>query len=92
MGIMSWDLDGGFSASLPLYKPRLTVRCEDPVDSESEGRSTDHGVPRRPDPRGRELFRGSAFLAAVKRRHFVAGAGNPTGLVRSLLHNVLASR
>ena len=33
MGIMSWDLDGGFNKPLPLPKlstPRLTIRCEYP--------------------------------------------------------------
>ena len=30
MGIMSWDLDGGFSTAPPLRTPRLTIRCEYP--------------------------------------------------------------
>ena len=30
MGIMSWDLDGGFSTPLPVRTPRLTIRCEYP--------------------------------------------------------------
>jgi hypothetical protein len=30
MGIYSWDLEGGFSTSLPAPTPRLTVRCEYP--------------------------------------------------------------
>ncbi len=31
MGIYSWDLEGGFSAPLPVVRtPRLTVRCEYP--------------------------------------------------------------
>ena len=28
MGIMSWDLDGGFSSPPLVRNPRLTVRCE----------------------------------------------------------------
>ena len=28
MGIMSWDLDGGFSTAPITRTPRLTVRCE----------------------------------------------------------------
>ncbi len=30
MGIMLWDLEGGFSTPLPIRAPRLTVRCEYP--------------------------------------------------------------
>ena len=30
MGIMSWDLDGGFNTALPVRTPRITVRCEYP--------------------------------------------------------------
>ena len=30
MGIMSWDLEGGFSTALPRRTPRLTIRCEYP--------------------------------------------------------------
>ncbi len=30
MGIMSWDLAGGFSAPKPVRNPRLTVRYEYP--------------------------------------------------------------
>ena len=30
MGIMSWDLDGGFSTPPVVRTPRLTVRCEYP--------------------------------------------------------------
>ncbi len=30
MGIMSWDLDGGFSTTPPVRTPRLTIRCEYP--------------------------------------------------------------
>ena len=30
MGIMSWDLDGGFNTALPVRTPRLTIRCEYP--------------------------------------------------------------
>ena len=31
MGIMSWDLDGGFSTPQPVVRtPRLTIRCEYP--------------------------------------------------------------
>ncbi len=30
MGIMSWDLDGGFSSLPRVRTPRLTVRCEYP--------------------------------------------------------------
>ena len=30
MGIMSWDLDVGFSSVEPLRNPRLTVRCDYP--------------------------------------------------------------
>ena len=30
MGIMSWDLDGGFSAAPLVRTPRLTIRCEYP--------------------------------------------------------------
>ncbi len=30
MGILPWDLDGGFSASLPARTPHITVRCEYP--------------------------------------------------------------
>jgi len=33
MGIMSWDLDGGFSTSLPVRTPHLTIRCEYPDES-----------------------------------------------------------
>ncbi len=38
MGIMSWDLDGsGFSTSLPVCTPRITIRirCEYPDGSSS---------------------------------------------------------
>ena len=30
MGIMSWDLDGGFSTTPLVRTPRLTIRCEYP--------------------------------------------------------------
>jgi hypothetical protein len=30
MGIMSWDLEAGFSSTEPVRNPRLTVRCEYP--------------------------------------------------------------
>jgi len=30
MGIMSWDLDGGFSSPPRVRTPRLTIRCEYP--------------------------------------------------------------
>ena len=30
MGIYSWDIDGGFSFSLPVPSPRLTIRSEYP--------------------------------------------------------------
>ena len=30
MGIMSWDLDGGFSTAPLVRAPRLTIRCEYP--------------------------------------------------------------
>jgi hypothetical protein len=30
MGIMSWDLDGGFSFVEPVRNRRLTVRCKYP--------------------------------------------------------------
>ena len=30
MGIMSWDLDGGFSTAPLVRTPRLTIRCEYP--------------------------------------------------------------
>ena len=30
MGIMPWDLDGGFSTALPRLTPRLSIRCEYP--------------------------------------------------------------
>ena len=30
MGIMSWDLEGGFSTALPVRTPRLSIRCEYP--------------------------------------------------------------
>ncbi len=30
MGIMSWDLDGGFSTPPLVRNPRLTIRCEYP--------------------------------------------------------------
>ena len=30
MGIMSWDLDGGFSSPPRVRTPHLTVRCEYP--------------------------------------------------------------
>ena len=30
MGIMSWDLDGGFSTAPVARTPRLTIRCEYP--------------------------------------------------------------
>ncbi len=30
MGIMSWDLDGGFSTAPLVHTPRLTIRCEYP--------------------------------------------------------------
>ena len=33
MGIMSWDLDGGFSTPLAIRTPRLTIRCEYPDGS-----------------------------------------------------------
>ena len=35
MGIMSWDLDGGFSTSLPVCTPRIMIRirCEYPDTS-----------------------------------------------------------
>ena len=28
MGIMSWDLDGGFNTAPLVRNPRLTIRCE----------------------------------------------------------------
>ncbi len=30
MGIMSWDLEGGFSTAPVVSTPRLTIRCEYP--------------------------------------------------------------
>ncbi len=30
MGIMSWDLDGGFNTAPVVRSPRLTIRCEYP--------------------------------------------------------------
>ena len=30
MGIMSWDLDGGFNSAPVVRTPRLTIRCEYP--------------------------------------------------------------
>ncbi len=30
MGIMSWDLDGGFNTAPVVSTPRLTIRCEYP--------------------------------------------------------------
>ena len=30
MGIMSWDLDGGFSTAPLVRSPRITIRCEYP--------------------------------------------------------------
>ena len=30
MGIMSWDLDGGFNTAPLVRTPRLTIRCEYP--------------------------------------------------------------
>ncbi len=30
MGIMSWDLEGGFNTAPPVRTPRLTIRCEYP--------------------------------------------------------------
>ena len=30
MGIMSWDLHGGFRPAPPVLTPRLTIRCEYP--------------------------------------------------------------
>ena len=30
MGIMSWDLEGGFNTAPLVHNPRLTVRCEYP--------------------------------------------------------------
>ncbi len=30
MGVLSWDLDGGFSSPLRVRTPRLTIRCEYP--------------------------------------------------------------
>ena len=30
MGILSWDLDGGFSSPPRVRTPRLTIRCEYP--------------------------------------------------------------
>ena len=30
MGIMSWDLEGGFSTAPLVRTPRLTIRCEYP--------------------------------------------------------------
>ena len=33
MGIMSWDLDGGFNKPLRVRTPHLTIRCEYPDTS-----------------------------------------------------------
>ena len=33
MGIMSWDLDGGFNTAPVVRTPRMTIRCEYPDES-----------------------------------------------------------
>ncbi len=55
MGIMSWDLEGGFNTSLPVCYPHLTIRREYTVNSKSECPSTDNSAseicPIQPCPR-----------------------------------------
>ena len=51
MGLLSWDLDGGFSTPEPVRNPRLSVRCEYADMAPTEvtfGLSPSYGIPIRP--------------------------------------------